>query len=96
VPLWKLLIDLSPQQIVNTLDLSYLEEELTHAQAIEMLAGQQSTKTERSQILDKGYPGYDTSIGWFNYSDELVKDNCKKALAEGFTAMKLKVGFNRP
>jgi L-fuconate dehydratase len=96
VPLWKLLIDLSPEQIVNTLDLSYLEEELTYAQAVEMLAGQQSTRENRTQILNQGYPGYDTSIGWFNYSDELVRENCKKALAEGFTAMKLKVGSIDP
>lgn len=92
VPLWKLLIDLSPEQIVNTLDLSYLEDELTHVQAIEMLRSQQSQKEGRLPILDKGYPGYDTSIGWFNYPDEQVRENCKKALAEGFTAMKLKVG----
>jgi L-fuconate dehydratase len=96
VPLWKLLTDLSPEQIVNTLDLSYLEDELTYTQAIEMLTAQQSQKEGRMPILDKGYPGYDTSIGWFNYPDELVRENCKKALAEGFTAMKLKVGSTDP
>ncbi|MET3980463.1 L-fuconate dehydratase [Mucilaginibacter sp. UYP25] len=96
VPLWKLLIDLSPEQIVNTLDLSYLEDELTRAQAIEMLTVQQGLKQGRLPILEKGYPGYDTSIGWFNYPDELVSENCKKALAEGFTAMKLKVGSVDP
>jgi L-fuconate dehydratase len=31
-------------------------------------------------------------VGWFNYSDEQVRENCKKAIAAGFTAMKLKVG----
>jgi L-fuconate dehydratase len=96
VPLWKLLIDLSPEQIVNTLDLSYLEDELTTAQALEMLKDQQSNREERKSILDKGYPGYDTSIGWFNYPDEMVRENCKKALSEGFTAMKLKVGSADP
>ncbi len=92
VPLWKLLISLSPEQIVNTLDLSYLEDELTSSQAIELIKEQASTSTERNSILTKGYPGYDTSIGWFNYSDEKVRENCIKAVAEGFTAMKLKVG----
>jgi L-fuconate dehydratase len=96
VPLWKLLIDLSPEQIVNTLDLSYLEDELTTAQALEMLKDQQSNREERKSVLDKGYPGYDTSIGWFNYPDEMVRENCKKALSEGFTAMKLKVGSADP
>jgi len=92
VPLWKLLIDLSPEQIVNTLDLSYLEDELTRTEAIRMLQIAQEGKIERSAILEKGYPGYDTSIGWFNYDDEKVRDNCKKAIDNGFTAMKLKVG----
>jgi L-fuconate dehydratase len=96
VPLWKLLIELSPEQLVQTLDLSYLEDELTAKQAVELLSGNLSGKTGRQQILQSGYPGYDTSIGWFNYSDDQVRENCKKAVAEGFTAMKLKVGSADP
>jgi L-fuconate dehydratase len=96
VPLWKLLIDLSPEQIVATLDLSYLEDELTHEQALEIFKVQQPTAVLRQNILQSGYPGYDTSIGWFNYSDEKVRENCKIAIAEGFTAMKLKVGSEDP
>jgi L-fuconate dehydratase len=92
VPLWKLLIDLSPEQIVNTLDLSYLEDVLTKEEAIEMLQQKIPTKKEREAILTKGYPGYDTSVGWFNYDDEQVRENCKNALKSGFAAMKLKVG----
>jgi L-fuconate dehydratase len=96
VPLWKLLIDLSPQEIINTLDLSYLEDELTAEQALQLLKDNQAGKTARLQITNAGYPGYDTSIGWFNYSDDKVRENCKKAIAEGFTAMKLKVGSKDP
>ena len=92
VPLWKLLTDLSPEEIVNTLDLSYLEEELTRGQALDLIKNQVSTRFSRENIIEKGYSGYDTSVGWFNYSDDKVRENCKKALAEGFTAMKLKVG----
>lgn len=92
VPLWKLLIDLTPEQLVKTLDFSYLEDELTAGQALAMINAANNGKVERNGILTKGYPGYDTSVGWFNYSDEQVKANCKKAVAEGFTAMKLKVG----
>jgi len=96
VPLWKLLNDLSPEEIVRTLDLSYLEEELTAEQAIQLMKENLAGKEKREQILQTGYPGYDTSIGWFNYSDEKVRENCKKAIAEGFTAMKLKVGSPDP
>ena len=96
VPLWKLLTDLSPGQIINTLDLSYLEDELTKADALDLLQNEQQHKEKRAVILKEGYPGYDTSIGWFNYDDETIKINCRKAIAEGFTAMKLKVGSPDP
>jgi len=96
VPLWKLLNGLSPEEIVQTLDLSYLEDELTREQAIQLLNDNLDGKQDRMAILDRGYAGYDTSVGWFNYSDEQVRDNCKKAVAEGFSAMKLKVGSTDP
>ncbi len=96
LPLWKLLIDLSPEQILNTLDLSYLEDELTREQALTLLHSQENGKNVRKTILEKGYPGYDTSVGWFNYDDEKVRANCRKAISEGFTAMKLKVGSADP
>ncbi len=92
VPLWKLLLDLSPDQLVATLDLSYLEDALTAEEALKILTAAQPTRGEREGILKTGYPGYDTSIGWFNYSDEKVKENVRKSVANGFTSMKLKVG----
>ncbi|MCX6970502.1 MAG: mandelate racemase [Verrucomicrobia bacterium] len=92
VPLWRLLLDLSPEELVATLDLSYLEDELTASQALELLKREASGRASRSGILDAGYPGYDTSVGWFNYSDEQVRENCRRALDAGFSAMKLKVG----
>lgn len=96
VPLWKLLLDLSPEQLVNTLDLSYLEDVLNRQQAIDLLTRAQETRANRSGVLQTGYRGYDTSIGWFNYSDDQIIDNTKKAMARGFTAMKLKVGSDDP
>lgn len=92
LPLWKLLIELSPEAIVNTLDLSYLEDVITREEAIALLRLNKEQTPRRLDIIDKGYPGYDTSIGWFNYSDEQVADNVKRAVAAGFSALKLKVG----
>jgi L-fuconate dehydratase len=96
LPLWKLLLDLTPEQIVATLDLSYLDDELTSDQALALLRQQIPTRPSREAVIARGYPGYDTSVGWFNYPDEQVRENCKKALAAGFTAMKLKVGSRDP
>ena len=96
VPLWKLLLELSPEEITATLDLSYLEDELPVSLALKILREQLPTRNARENILKTGYPGYDTSVGWFNYDDEQVRENCKRAIAAGFTAMKLKVGSRDP
>jgi L-fuconate dehydratase len=96
VPLWKLLLDLSPEQVIATLDFSYLEDELTAKAALGIVRDHQATRSQREGVLKAGYPGYDTSVGWFNYDDEQVRENCKRAVAEGFTAMKLKVGSRDP
>lgn len=96
VPLWKLLVDLEPEGIIGTLDLSYLDDELTAADALGILHQHRPTRSSREGILKSGYPGYDTSVGWFNYDDEQVRENCRRALAKGFNAMKLKVGSRDP
>jgi L-fuconate dehydratase len=96
VPLWKLLLELTPEQIVATLDLSYLEDELTAPSVLKIVREHQPTRQSREGVLKTGYPGYDTSVGWFNYDDEQVRENCKRAIAAGFTAMKLKVGSRDP
>ena len=74
VPVWKLLLDLSPAEITRLVDFSYLEEVLTEAEAVELLQSHQATRSEREGVLKTGYPGYDTSVGWFQYSDEKIRD----------------------
>jgi L-fuconate dehydratase len=96
VPLWRLLVDLSAEQIVRLLDLSYLEDALTEADAVDILRKHRSTRGIREKILQAGYPGYDTSVGWFGYEDERVRDNARRALDAGFSAFKLKVGSRDP
>ncbi|GGF34659.1 enolase C-terminal domain-like protein [Echinicola rosea] len=92
VPLWKLLITLSPEALADTLDFSHCEEIINREEVIQMLQSKNGGKPEREKILSLGYPGYDTSIGWFNYRDDQVVRNIQKAMDKGFTAMKLKVG----
>lgn len=92
VPLWRLLLDLPSDALLAALDLSFLEDALTPEQARQILDDAAPARAAREPILAAGYPGYDTSIGWFNYSDEQVAANVARSVAEGFTAMKLKVG----
>jgi L-fuconate dehydratase len=77
---------------VRVLDLSYVENILDEKRAIEMLRDKQATRASREHILETGYPGYDTSVGWMDYSDDKVRELTKAALDQGFSAFKLKVG----
>ncbi|HWK79609.1 MAG TPA: enolase C-terminal domain-like protein, partial [Thermomicrobiales bacterium] len=96
VPLWRLILDLSPEDLVATLDLSYLEDALTADDAIALLRAEAPAREARMPILEAGYPGYDTSFGWFGYSDAQIRDNAARAVADGFDALKLKVGHRDP
>lgn len=92
IPLWRLLLDLGPEQIVRLLDLSYLEDVLTAKQAEAILWEEFASRGEREAILQLGYPGYDTSVGWFQYDDQRVRELAGEAITRGFHAFKLKVG----
>ena len=92
VPLWRLLLDLDARKVVDLLDLSYLEEMLTQDEAEEILRKHMGSRRERNGILECGYSGYDTSVGWFQYEDNQVKDLARQAMEKGFHAFKLKVG----
>ncbi len=91
-PLWKLLLDLSPHALLATLDLRHLEDVLPAEEVLAMLAAEWPNRQSRMVVLEKGYPGYDTSVGWFHYDDDKIKANAKRAMDRGFNAMKLKVG----
>jgi L-fuconate dehydratase len=92
-PLWKLLSGLSPAQIVELVDWRYLSDAMTPSEAQEMLDRLVSTRSAReSEIIASGYPAYTTSAGWLGYSDDKIRRLCREALADGWTAFKVKVG----
>jgi L-fuconate dehydratase len=92
VPLWKLLLDLDDEALVAALDLSYLEDVLSHDEALNLLRNERPTRQTRESILRTGYPGYDTSVGWMAYDDVKVRELTLNAMDRGFHAFKLKVG----
>jgi L-fuconate dehydratase len=92
-PLWKLLVDLTPQQVVSCVDFRYITDALTPDEALDMLRRHQQTKPEReAELLRSGYPAYTTSVGWFGYSDDRIRALCREALDAGWTHFKVKVG----
>ncbi len=92
-PVWKLLADMTPKQLVSCIDFRYITDALTPEEAFEMLDRQSKTKADReAALLRSGYPAYTTSVGWMGYGDEKVRAGCRSALAEGWTHFKVKVG----
>ena len=92
-PLWRLLAEMPPEQLVSAIDFRYIDDALTHEQALDILTRSQVSMPERLQRLEaEGYPAYTTSAGWFGFSDQQVRQLCREALAEGWTHFKLKVG----
>lgn len=92
-PLWRLIVDMSPEQLVAITDFTYLSDVLTPEEAVELLRPLQATKNARIAELDaSGYPCYTTSAGWLGYSDEKLRSLCEEGLAKGYTHFKFKVG----
>lgn len=94
-PVWKLLCDMTPEEIVSLVDFTHLTDELTQEEALNMLTRQVSGRSQReADVLKHGYPLYITSIGWLGYTDTQVSALCKQALEAGFKRFKMKVGLN--
>jgi L-fuconate dehydratase len=92
-PLWKLLADMTPRQLVACIDFRYITDALTPEAAIDLLERHARTKADReAELLRTGYPAYTTSVGWMGYSDDGVRALCRAALNEGWTHFKVKVG----
>jgi L-fuconate dehydratase len=94
-PLWKLLADMTPQQLVSCIDFRYITDFLTPTEAQAILEKQFTTRADReARLLKEGYPAYVTSVGWLGYSDDKVRELTHEALAQGWTGFKMKVGAN--
>lgn len=92
-PVWKLLADMSPEEIVRCIDFRYITDALTPDEALEILRRNESTRAEReAEMLRDGFPAYTTSAGWLGYSDDKIRALCREAVAAGWTHFKQKVG----
>ncbi|MGN6327162.1 L-fuconate dehydratase [Pseudolysinimonas sp.] len=96
VPLWRLLAEMSPEQLVDAADLRYLSDALTRDEAIAILTEKAPTRRQRiAELESTGYPCYTTSAGWLGYSDDKLRRLLQEAVDAGYKHIKLKVGANR-
>ncbi|QPP07072.1 fuconate dehydratase [Streptomyces bathyalis] len=94
-PVWKLLADFTPRQIVDLVDWRYLKDALTPEAALELLESRVPGRAEReAYVREHGYPAYTTSAGWLGYDDEKLARLCREAVEQGWDSVKLKVGAN--
>jgi L-fuconate dehydratase len=92
-PLWKLLVDMTPEALVACVDFRYISDAITPADAVSLLRRLESTKRAREEeMLRTGFPAYTTSAGWLGYSDEKIATLAREAVASGWSHLKMKVG----
>jgi L-fuconate dehydratase len=92
-PLWRMLADMSPEEVVRCIPFRYISDALTPDEAVAILeAGRIGREDRLQQVLSRGYPAYTTSVGWLGYSDERVRELCREGVANGWRHFKLKVG----
>lgn len=97
VPLWQLLCQMPPAELVAACDFSYLADVLTEAEAISMLTTGRADMDKRLATLERdGYPAYTTSPGWLGYDDDTLRRLCGEAIAHGWQHVKVKVGSTDP
>jgi len=94
-PVWKLLVDLTPEQVVDLVDFRYIDDVLTREQALELLRSRAPGKADREELLRaRGIRAYTTSAGWLGYPPEKMERLLREAVADGFDHLKLKVGHD--
>ncbi|WP_276809109.1 L-fuconate dehydratase [Castellaniella defragrans] len=92
-PVWRLVADMPPEELVKLIDFRYITDCITPDEALAFLRRQAAGKDERrARLLRDGYPCYTTSAGWLGYDDEKLRRLIQESLDEGFTHIKLKVG----
>ena len=92
-PLWKLLVDMSPQELVSCIDFRYISDAITPDEALAILERRAPSRAQReAEMLRSGFPAYTTSAGWLGYSDVKLRALCREAVAGGWSYVKMKVG----
>jgi L-fuconate dehydratase len=92
-PLWRLLSDMTPEELVACIDFRYITDAITRKEALRILQANEPTRAERAQeMVTSGFPAYTTSAGWLGYPDDKLRELCRAGVDKGWTYFKMKVG----
>ena len=94
-PVWKMLADMTPEELVACLDFRFVTDAITPEEALALLRRNLAGRATRArEMQEEGYPGYTTSAGWLGYTEEKIRRLAREGVAEGWTHFKQKVGGN--
>ena len=92
-PMWRLLAEMPTEELLACVDFRHIDDALTPADAAAILdKGRVGLEDRLARLRDEGFPSYTTSVGWLGYPDDKVRELTRQAYAEGWRAMKMKVG----
>jgi len=92
-PLWRLLCDMTPEELVGCIDFRYITDAITPEEALRILQANEPTRADRVQeMVTSGFPAYTTSAGWLGYPDDKLRELCRAGVDRGWTYFKMKVG----
>ena len=92
-PLWQLVADMSPEELISCIDFTYITDAITPNEALDILKKNNDTKKNRiNYLIGNGYPAYTTSAGWLGYSLEKIRLLSRQAKNDGWKYLKMKVG----
>ena len=91
-PLWRLLVELPPERIVQCIDWRYMADALKPDEALDILRGGRAGSQQRiDALVDRGPKAYSTA-GWLGLTDAQIAATIEQMKAVGFDCFKMKVG----
>lgn len=93
-PVWKVIADMTPEEVVQCIDFRYITDALTPEEAIALLKEVEGGKKGRVEEAERSeaVPAYTTSAGWLGYGEEKMKRLLDQSVKDGYRHFKLKVG----
>lgn len=93
-PVWRVIADMTPEEVVSLIDFRYILDALTPEEALQILKKVEAGKNQRIKeaVENQAVPAYTTSAGWLGYGREKMERLLKETLDAGYRHFKLKVG----
>src|SRR4051794_7348597 len=83
-PLWRLVCEMEPAELVRCVDFRYITDALTPAAAVELLEARCDGRAERlERATAEGLPAYTTSVGWLGFTDDEARRRARAAGGAG-------------